>query len=128
MKKHTLAQCIQKIEDLFYLAQPNTKSLFLEDVQTYLDLNDIRYISDVSFIGKSKLPTSYDFAIPKSKNAPQPIIKVVNNLTKEYTRSILFTWGEISEARKDAITALREYGIEPILWSNRLDYKDMLGA
>lgn len=104
MKKHMLAQCIQKIGDLFYLAQPNIKSLFLEDIQSYLDINDIRYIPDASFIGKSKLPTSYDFAIPKSKKAPQRIIKVVNTLTIDYTRSILFTWGDISEARKDSST------------------------
>jgi len=146
MKKHMLAQCIQKIEDLFCLAQPNIKSLFLEDVQAYLDINDIRYIPDVSFIGKSKLPTSYDFAIPKSKKAPQRIIKVVNTLTIDYTRSILFTWGDISEVRKDssmlytfiqddekkvssdALTALKEYDIEPVLWSNRSDYKEILSA
>lgn len=137
MKKHLMAQCIQKIGDLFYLAHPNIKSLFLEDVQLYLDQNDIRYVSDVSFIGRSKLPTNYDFAIPKSKNAPQRIIKVVNNLTIEYTRSIIFTWSDISEARtdesqlytfiqdfekriaSDALTAFEEYDIKPILWSNR---------
>lgn len=145
-KKHMLAQGIQKIGDLFYLAQPNVKSLFLEDVQSFLDTNDVRYIQDVSFIGKSKLPTSYDFAIPKSKVAPQRIVKVVNNLTTEYTRSILFTWVDISEARKeestlytfiqddekkissDAITALQEYDIQPVLWSQRQDYKDILSA
>lgn len=146
MKKHMLAQGIQKIGDLFYLVQPNVKSLFLEDVQIYLDTNDIRYIQDVSFIGKSKLPTNYDFAIPKSKVAPQRIIKVINNLTIEYTRSILFTWVDISEARNDEstlytfiqdnekkissdiITALQEYDIQPVLWSERQKYKEILSA
>ncbi len=146
MKKHMMAQCIQKIGDLFYLAQPNIKSLFLEDVQQYLDQTEIRYISDVSFIGKSKLPTNYDFVIPKSKQAPERIIKVVNHLTTEYTRSILFTWGDISEARKeetrlltfiqdeekkisqDAITALIEYDIKPVLWSKRKEYEKILTA
>lgn len=146
MKKHLLAQCIQKIGDLFYLAQPNIKSLFLEDVQLYLEKNDIRYIPDISFIGKSKLPTNYDFAIPRSKKAPQRIIKVVNNLSSEYARSIIFSWGDISEARKeeshlytfihdsekriasDALVALEKYDIKPVLWSNRGQFIGLLCA
>lgn len=146
MKKHLMAQCMQKIGDLFFLSQPNTKSLFLEDVQKFLDEKEIRYVSDISFIGKSKLPSNYDFAIPKSKNAPQRIIKVVNNLTIDYTRSILFTWGDISEARKDssvlytfihdtekkvtqdAVVALKQYDIKPILWTKRNEFEKILSA
>lgn len=146
LKKHLLIQCIQKISDLFYLSKPNVKSLFLEDVQTFLDNNDIRYISEVSFIGKSKLPSNYDFAIPKSKKSPERIIKVVNSLTIEYAKSIMFTWNDISDVRtdnadlytfiqdtdkkvsNDAITAFNEYGINPILWSARESYKEILAA
>lgn len=146
LKKHLLIQCMQKISDLFYLSQPNVKSLFLEDVQTFLDKNDIRYIPEASFIGKSKLPTNYDFAIPKSKDAPLRIIKVVNNLTVEYAKSIIFTWNDISDNRtdesqlytfvqdtdkkasSDALTALEEYDINPVLWSTRSNYAGILAA
>lgn len=146
LKKHLLAQCIQRVSDLFCLAQPNVKSLFLEDVQRYLDTNDVRYISEVSFTGKSKLPTNYDFAIPKSKSAPERIIKVVNSLTTEYTRSIIFTWNDISGNRSDnsnlytfiqdtgkkvpsdAITAFKQYDIHPVLWSKKTDFIPILAA
>lgn len=147
MKKHMLAQCIQKVDDLFYLTQPNVRSLFLEDVQAYLDANQIRYIPNVSYIGKSKLPTNYDFSIPKSTEAPLRIIKVVNSLTVDYARSILFSWNDISEARRgeesqlltfiqdqgkkpssDAITALNEYGVVPIRWSERKKFQKTLTA
>lgn len=146
LKKHLMAQCMQKIGDLFYLSHPGTKPLFIEDVQSFLDASKIRYVPDISFIGKSKLPSNYDFAIPKSKNAPQRIIKVVNHLTLDYTRSILFTWYDISEARKDesvlytfirdtekkvapdAISALKEYQIQPVLWSKRNEFQQVLYA
>lgn len=137
LKKHLLVQCIQKVDDMFYLAKSNVKSLFLEDVQTYLDDHDIRYVANISFVGKSKLPTMYDFVIPHSKQAPERNIKVVNSLSKNSARGIIFGWNDIRELRKpdsqlyvflrddekkpdkDATAALQEYNITPVPWTGR---------
>lgn len=135
IKKHMLTQCIIKISDLFYLARPNVQSLFIEDVRNFLEKNDIRCMPDVSFTGKSGLTTNYDFAIPKSKNAPERIIKVVNNLDNSQAVTITFLWGDTKEVRplesslyvfvhdnnkkvpKSAISVMGNYGINTIIWS-----------
>ena len=146
IKKHLLAQCIQKVDDLFVLSRSSIRSIFIEDVQAYLDDKEIRYISDVSFTGKSKLNTNYDFVIPKSKDAPERMIKVVNNLTMDYAKSIMFGWNDIYGTRsfdshlytfiqdseksvsKEALNAFSEYEIIPVLWSNRDNYIEALAA
>lgn len=140
-KKHMLSQCMIKVSDLFYTVRQNIQSLFIEDVQAYLDDNDIRYIPSISFVGKSQLTTNYDFGIAKSKNAPERIIKVVNNLDRSKSESTIFLWDDTKEMRKSsdsqlyvfvhdkdkkvqtsAVTALKQYGIKVVLWSNREKY------
>lgn len=145
MKKHMLMQCMQKVDDLFYLAKSNVKSVFLEDVQSYLDFNDVRYTESPSFTGKSLLMTRFDFVIPKSKKAPERMVQVVNNLSLSYAKNILFGWNDIAVTRKDdsrllafirdertvpqkALTALQQYNVTPILWSDIDNYKDVLVA
>lgn len=146
LKKHLLAQCIQKVDDLFYLARPNVKSLFLEDVESYLLEKGIRFIQGASFTGKSGFPVQYDFSIPPSKTAYQREIKVVNNLSTDYAKNIIFGWNDIQKVRKqnsqlftfiqdtdkkvkqDSIQALKEYNITPVLWGERNSVIDQLTA
>ena len=136
-KKHMLAQCMIKVSDMFYLTKNNVQSLFLEDVQNYFDSLDIRYLPNISITGKSKLTTHFDFAIPKSKNAAERFIKVVNNMDLSAAKNIIFAWNDTRDMREqettlytfihdsekriseDAIGALKEYGIKPALWSKR---------
>src|SRR3989339_452859 len=56
LQKHNLVQAILAVNDLFYLAKPMIKSLFLEDVTSWLDLAEVRYTSKIKFTGK----TGYD--------------------------------------------------------------------
>ena len=145
-KIHLLTQCMIKISDLFYTAKNTVQSLFIEDVQLFLDKNDIRYSQNVSFSGISGLTTNYDFLIPKSKNAPERIIKVVNNIDQQQTNSILFLWNDTSQARKDylstlyvflqdegkkisssIITSMNNYDVIPVMWSKREKFtKDLV--
>lgn len=138
--KHLLTQCMIKVSDLFYTARGTVQSLFIEDVQSYLDRKDIRYSQDISFRGLSGLDTNYDFVIPKSRKAPERIIKVVNNIDQLQTNSILFLWQDTSQARKNpstlyvflqdtgkkipssVLTSMIKYGVVPVQWSKRNDY------
>ena len=113
------------------------ESLFYEDVQKFLDDNGIRYIPNVSFLGKSKLPTNYDFAIAGSNKVPERLIKVVNRMNTDQARNIIFSWNDTKDGRredtklyafiqdseekvsKDALEALKQYDIHPTLWSER---------
>lgn len=139
-KKHMLSQCMIKVSDLFYTAKNTVQSLFLEDVQLYLDDKDIRYTPNVSFPGKSGLTTNYDFAIPKSKSAPERIIKVVNNIDQTQANSILFLWDDTRQNREQnstlyvflqdkyknvsstIITSMKNYNVIPVKWSARDNY------
>lgn len=145
LKKHMLSQCILKIDDMFYLSKRTVRSMFLDDVQKFLDENDVRYIPRISFTGKSGLPTMYDFSIAKYRNIPERNIKVVNQLTKDHARSIIFGWTDTKDARNldsklyafinddstpssDAINALKEYKITPVMWASRTQYIEELIA
>lgn len=143
-KKHMLSQCMIKVSDLFYTAKNTVQSLFLEDVQNYLDEKDIRYTPNVSFPGISGLITNYDFAIPKSKHAPERILKVVNNIDQTQANSIMFLWNDTRQMRDDdsvlyvflqdkgrkisdtITTSLKNYNIIPVAWSLRTHYTNEL--
>jgi len=146
VKKHLLAQCMQKVGDLFYTQQTKSESFFLTDVRDFLDTKDIRYTPRVMFTGKSRLQAEYDFAIPRSKDAPERIIQVVNRLDINYTKAIIFNWTDIVDTRdkgaelytfisdtekatsKDLLTALSEYDIQSVPWSKREDFAEILSA
>ena len=145
-KKHMLSQCMIKVGDLFYLSKTNVQSVFLEDVQKFFDENDIRYVENFSITGKSKLTTHFDFAIAKSKTSPERLVTVVNKLELVSAKTIIFAWSDTKELRKpgsklytfiqdtdksvsvDALSALKEYGIQPALWSKRTEYIKELAA
>lgn len=145
VKKHNLLQAMMAVHDLFYTTSSKTKSIFTEDVTAWLDKKDIRYLSQVNFIGKSGYNNMFDFAIPKSKNSEQRIIKIINTLTKDKAINFAFSWLDTKEVRpepakalafvndnsnvsEDAINALKNYEIKPILWSKIDDYTSILTA
>ena len=70
LKKHNLLQAMLAVNDMFYLASPMVSSIFYEDVIAWLDKNEIRYVTNVKFTGKSGLDHHFDFVIPKSKTQP----------------------------------------------------------
>lgn len=140
-KIHLLTQCMIKISDLFFTAKSTVQSLFLEDVQSFLDDSEIRYSPSISFQGISGLTTNYDFVIPKYKDTPERIIKVVNNIEQSQANSILFLWNDTSQARSEyssqlyvfiqdtnkkvpasVITSMNNYNVVPVKWSKRNDY------
>ncbi|GFN36980.1 DUF1828 domain-containing protein [Tepidimicrobium xylanilyticum] len=146
LKMYLLVQCMSKISDLYVLNKPSIKSLFNEDVKNYLITNDIRFIENPFFIGKSKLTTQFDFAIPRFKDAPERIIKVTSNITLNFARTTIFGWEDIKENRgKDSVLyviiddrnrspseeitiALNSYGIKPVEWTKIDDFKPELTA
>ncbi len=142
LKKHMLAQCMVKVSDMFYLNKSNVQSVFIDDVKEFFDENDVRYVEDVSVVGKSQLITNYDFIISKSSKSPERFVKVINNMNSNSVKNILFAWEDTKFNRKSdaklyafinnindnkAIIALEEYGILPAIWSYRDKYiKDLV--
>lgn len=146
LKKHSLVQAMLAVGDMFFLAEPHITSLFMEDVRSWLDLSDVRYSEGVSFVGRSGFARRFDFLIPKSKQAPERVIKAINNPVKSATDSVIIDWLDTREVRPDqlqlyafvndnerevsgaVIDALSNYEIVPVLWSNRIEVKQALAA
>ncbi len=146
LKKHNLIQSILSVNDMFYLAKSNISNLFFEDVQTWLEKHEIRFVGHVPFVGKSGYMRHYDFVIPKSKNAPERMIQIINNPSKSKAEEIAFGWLDTKDVRnedaqayafvndnekdvpetfKDALTS---YDIKTIAWSDRSQFADELVA
>jgi hypothetical protein len=146
IKKHLLVQCIMKISDLFYLKNSTVQSIFLDDIVTFFDNNNIRYVSNATLIGKSKLPCQFDFIIPKSSAAPERMIKAMNKLDNNNAKLLIFNWEDTQqvraadsrlyafinnidkEAKVNTLSSLAEYNIQAVEWTNRNKYSNELAS
>jgi len=149
LKKHLLAQCMVHVSDMFEFNARGAKGAFTDDVRLYLDENKIRYSADMSVTGRSRLYTHYDFVIPKSANSCERFIIAKNSLSVNTSKNIIFSWIDTRDSRKedaalytfvrgaeniskkgqsDALSALREYDITPVLWTDRATVAELLAA
>lgn len=144
--KHNLVQAILAVNDIFYVASPVITSLFYEDVEAWLELQDIRYTPKVKFTGKSGFDHLFDFVIPKSRVKPERILHTINHPKRDNAQSLAFAWVDTKEIRlinskayavlndseneitSPVIDALQNYNITPILWSKRDSMRDELAA
>jgi hypothetical protein len=146
LQKHNLIQAMLAVNDLFYLAAPAVASLFYEDVVAWLELHEIRYIPKVKFTGKSGYDHLFDFVIPKSRSQPERIVQSINRPTRDKAQSIAFSWIDTKDVRppeskayailndsempvaQTVLSALRNYDVNPILWSQRESTRTELAA
>ena len=146
LRKHTLIQAMLAVNDLFYLAQPIVESLFYEDVVVWLDANDVHYLPNVKFTGISGYDHHFDFAISKSRKQPERIVQAINRPTRESALSFINAWGDTRQVRPPqskayavlndnegpasgaVIDALRNYQIQPVPWSQRIEIVTELAA
>lgn len=145
-RKHSLIQAMLAVGDLFATAKSHVQSLFLEDVTSYLDSIQARYLPSVQFVGKSGFQHKYDFAIPKSATAPERLIRAINSPSKQAAELAIFAWTDTRAERDDGAKmyamlndsetkiygevsdALKKYDIVPVAWSERQEYQKALAA
>ena len=146
LKKHSLVQAILAVNDLFYLAQANVKSVFQEDVAEWLSLADVRAVRGIKITGASGFDHVFDFVIPASRQAPERIVKAVNRPSRDAASNLVFSWMDTRNLRgpdtsayallndadqapsPDVLEALRAYDVRPVLWSARADVLRELAA
>jgi hypothetical protein len=146
IKKHNIVQAMLAVNDMFYLASPHIENLFFEDVTKWLDLSNIRYTPRIKFIGKIGYDHMFDFVIPKSQSRGERIIQTLSNPNKDNAESLVFKWQDTKENRTNnsrlyallndsekpvSITitnAFKNYGLTPVLWSERDRAKGELSA
>lgn len=145
-KKHFLLQALLSVNDMFMTTRENVTGIFLEEVEEFLINHEIRFSDNISFIGKSGFTHNFDFVIPKYGDAPERIIKAINNPKRDTAQSLIFSWNETKETRKseaimyaflndderqvsDAVTiAFQQYGIKTVRWSDKNQYIKELTA
>ncbi len=146
LKKHNLVQAMLAVNDLFFLAEPAVKSLFYEDVVAWLDSKEVRFTPQVKFTGVSGYDHMFDFVIPKSKSAPERLLRAINRPRRDSAEAFLHAWTdtqhtrppdakayailndmgqEVSGGVSDAFFA---YDIKPVLWSERENIVNDLAA
>jgi len=146
LRKHNLVQAILAVNDLFYLAEPMVASLFYEDVVNWLDVNEIRYIPNAKFTGKSGFDYLFDFAIPKSRTKPERYLQTINRPSRDTAEAIIVKWIDTREVRPkgslayallndqeqtvpaSVVSAIESYEMKPIFWSRRDDVREELAA
>lgn len=146
LRKHNLIQAMLAVNDLFYLAKPFVDSLFFEDVVSWLDANDIRYIPKVKLPGTSGYDQSFDFVIPKFRDQPERIVEAITRPTRQTAQSLIHKWNDTRPVRSPGsrayavlndveqrvpatvLDALRNYEIEPVPWSTRASVVEKLAA
>ena len=146
LKKHSLIQAMLAINDLFYLAEPFVKSLFYEDVVLWLDETEVRYTPKVKFTGTSGYDDLFDFVIPKSRQAPERILRAITRPSRSTAETFIHAWSDTREIRSpdsqafailndreqqipsEVPEALDAYKIMPVYWSRRNQVRERLVA
>lgn len=133
--KHRLIQAILSIDDMFMLSEPKVESFFTEDVAVFFDLNDILFVKDTSFVGKSGFSHKFDFTLPKIKDRKEVAIRAINKPRKDIISGVMWTIEDMRTVRPntdglviindengvndDIYQALNEYHIPYVSWSNK---------
>lgn len=146
LRKHSLIQAMLAVNDLFYLAEPVVKNLFFEDVVAWLDLSEVRYTPKVKFTGISGYDHLFDFVIPKSRSAPERILRAINRPNRASAETFIHAWSDTREVRSpesrayailndseqqvpaEVPEALNAYSIGAAFWSRREEVREQLVA
>lgn len=145
-KKHALIQAMLAVHDMYLTAKQHVTTFFWEDVNQFLEANEVRFTPSVEFTGKTGFVHKFDFVIPRSRRQPERIVKAINSPSRETASSLIFAWADTKEARpaesrafavlndgekaisQEIVSALKHYEIEAIAWSKRNDFVPMLAA
>ena len=146
LQKHNLIQAMLAVNDLFYLESPRVGNLFLDDVAGWLNRCDIRYTPTARFSGHSGLDHHFDFVVPKSRAAPERLLRAINSPDRNTAQIVVFEWIDIRQVRspdtrayailndsdrsvsEDVTAAMQRYEVRPVKWSARDKARDDLAA
>ena len=124
-KKHNLLSSIMEISDMYMLAEHTVASVFKEDVQNYLEEQNIIYTPQFITKGATGLEFTFDFHIAYRKQ--EIVMKTFNKLNKYNLPHFLFTWADIKEAR-EKITGKSISGLAIINNSDKQIKSELLDA
>jgi len=135
-KKHMMVQAMLAVDDLYVVSAEGVKDLFLEDVETYFNANEIYFSKDFSLVGKTGTIYTYDFHLQRTKEKPERFCRGINKLNLSKRDLTLFNWMDTQEKRgdlselivlyndnnavsDDVLVGFHNYGIKTVPFSNR---------
>lgn len=145
-KKHNLVQAILAVDDLHVIASPQVVQFFRDDVEAFLRGEDIPLFRDVKLSGKSGLDHHFDVSFPSDARRPERVLKAINTLRRDTATAFAFAVDDVRKVRPDPLGAfavvndsegapgaenldvLRNYGVVPILWSERSSARQLILA
>jgi hypothetical protein len=146
-KKHNLVQAILAVDDLHVTATEHVLQFFREDVEEFLRREQIPVFRDVKLSGKSGLDHHFDIGLPSDAKHPERVLKAINSLRRDTATAFAFSVEDVRKVRgPDALGAfavvndsegapaaenidvLRNYGVVPILWSQRDSVRRLVAA
>ena len=146
LRKHNFVQAMLAVNDLFYLAPPEIANLFHEDVADWLDRSGVRFTPGAKFSGHSDYDHLFHFVVPKSRKAPERLLRAIDHPDRNAAQMMAFAWHDIRETRPrdvrvyavltdsdrtvsdGAISAMRNYDVRPVPWSERDKAREELAA
>lgn len=75
--KQRLLQAIMKVNDMIVLKDDKVKSMFFEDVESFLISEDILFEKNLSFAGKGGITVQFDFSVPT--NDRKKLMRIIGN-------------------------------------------------
>lgn len=148
-KKHSLIQAMMTVNDMFMTTKSTVSSLFTEDVENFLEINNIRYSENIFLSGKSGYNHNFNFLIPHFKDTPERVVHTMNVPSKGTLSNIIFAWSDTRENRNkqnykselyvfindqekdidpNIMNAFKNENIFPIPWSGRDSVVKILSA
>ena len=97
-KKFAFISAISEINDMYILSKHAISSIFIEEVQNYLDEQKIIYTP--SFIAKGTTGLEFNFDFQIAGHDKEIVIKSFNTLNKINVPNFLFSWEDIKPARE----------------------------
>lgn len=146
-KKHNLVQAILAVDDLHVTASPQVLQFFREDVEGFLRHEEIPLFRDVKLSGKSGLDHHFDIGLPSDARHPERVLKAINTLRRDTATAFAFSVEDVRNVRGagalgafavvndsegapavENLDVLRNYGVVPILWSERTSVRRLILA
>jgi len=100
-KKHMMLQAMLSIDDMYVASPDDVKSMFLDDIETYFNSNEVYFTKDFSVLGKTETIYTYDFLLQRTKTKPERFCKGINRLNRDRRDIALFNWADTQERRGD---------------------------
>lgn len=143
--QHRLIQAMLAVNDLFVLSRDHVRSMFVDDVASFLRAHDVRFTAQVPRKGRSGMRHNFDFVVPGSGEVPERYIRAINRPNKDNISQYCWAWVDTADARssrsqayaflndekpvaRELLEALHNYLIEPVPWRKREEVVQQLAA